>query len=113
MTQKIHPETLAALADWRAGKPVKSIELGHSHRMKPATEPTAAPQIDLSVRHHRDQQRAHDFCFDVIGYFRMAGYLPEDHEHFSEVAEEIATQDVYSKDLTPEERVGAESRRHC
>jgi hypothetical protein len=103
MATKIKSDTLQALADWNAGKPVKSLELGHAHRMKASSEPTAAPQIDMSKHIHRDQERAHAFCFALIEHFDAP---PDDYAEFLAVSREIAGQ---WNDLIDEERVGAES----
>lgn len=101
MAAQIKPDVLQALADWNAGKPVKSLELGHCHRMK--ENPGASPSIDMSQHIHRDQERAHGFCFALIEHFDIA---PSSHDEFLAVAAEIAGQ---WNDLIPEERDAAES----
>jgi hypothetical protein len=103
MAAKIKSDTLQALADWNAGKPVRSLELGHSHRMKESNEPTAQPQVDFENFIHRDQERAHGFCFALIEHFDAP---PDDHAEFLAVSREIAGQ---WNGLVLEERVGAES----
>jgi hypothetical protein len=64
MASKIKTDVLQALQDWKAGKPVKSLELGHVHRMKDV--PGFSPTIDTSEHLHRDQERAHAYVFHII-----------------------------------------------
>jgi hypothetical protein len=99
MPAKIKADVLEALDDWKAGKPVKSIELGHVHRMK---ETSHGPRVDLSVRLSNDQERAHAFCFAVIEHFDAGA--PE-HAEFLEFCRDLAGQ---WNDLTPEEAEAAE-----
>jgi hypothetical protein len=113
MAAKIKSDVLQALADWNAGKPVRSLELGHSHRMKETTEPTAQPQVDFEHFLHRDQERAHAYCFMLIECFVEQG-VPEEHLEFLErckvvrIAFEIVNKDD-PRMLIQEEAVGAES----
>jgi len=104
MAITIKADTLQALADWKAGKPVRSLELGHVHRMRDL--PDAAPMIDTSKRFHNDQERAHAFVFAVIEHCQKFLFVQDPHELFlkqcSIVKEEFP-------ELTPEERTGAES----
>jgi len=74
MPAKIKADVLQALDDWKAGKPVKSIELGHTHRMK--DNGGQSPTIDLSVRLSNDQERAHAYCFAIIEYVTGVNYEP-------------------------------------
>jgi hypothetical protein len=110
MATKIKADTLQALADWNAGKPVKSLELGHCHRMKESAESTAAPQIDMSKHIHRDQERAYAYLFHLIESFKLNG-IPATHEAFMEACDayELAFEKMVEGELIPEERDGAES----
>lgn len=108
MAQKIKPDVLKALDDWKAGKPVKSIELGHVHRM--ATNSEGTPRVDLSVRFQNDQERAHAYCFAILGKMSESAplgifKLPFEHDHFLLWCEEWRSEFT---DLTPEERNAAE-----
>ena len=95
---------MQALADWKAGKPVHSIELGHVHRMKDV--PGFSPTIDASEHLHRDQERAHAYVFEIIE--RVSGMIqpPAEHETFLTWCE--GWRSSYPE-LTAEERDGAES----
>jgi hypothetical protein len=121
MAAKIKSDVLQALADWNAGKPVRSLELGHSHRMKETTEPTAQPQVDFSKFIHRDQERTYAFCFTIIDAIANSKAYVADHskdaqnpehrppetwEEFSDICD---TLELEFGELTPEERDGAES----
>lgn len=116
MAQKIKADVLQALDDWNAGKPVRSIELGHVHQMK--EHPSGAPFIDFSKRLSSDQERAHAYVFSIIAWYASDGVaFPLDHESFHK------TCDVLEKEfretggqlagegynLTAEELDGAES----
>jgi hypothetical protein len=79
MATRIKPDVLQALQDWKAGKPVKSLELGHVHRMKDV--PGFSPTIDASEHIHRDQERAHAYVFHLIELFSLNG-VPVDHDAF-------------------------------
>jgi hypothetical protein len=107
MGQKIKADVLQALDDWNAGKPVQSIELGHVHRMK--EHPGGAPFIDFSKRLPTEQERAHAYCFHLIGLFKLNG-VPESHELFLDACDEY--EELFREDdatLTAEELDGAES----
>jgi hypothetical protein len=81
MSVRIKSDTLQALQDWKSGKPVKSLELGHVHRMKEV--PGFSPTIDASVHLHRDQERAHAYLFHIIDWFTQEGTpLPVEHDAF-------------------------------
>ena len=74
MPAKIKADVLQALDNWKAGKPVKSIALGHVHRMTHSEEhmasyPNSRNPVDLSKRLSNDQERAHAYCFAIIGLF--------------------------------------------
>jgi hypothetical protein len=103
MPLKIKTDVVQALDDWNAGKPVRSIELGHVHRMK--EHPGGAPAIDFSKRYHNDQERAHAYCFYLLGKCAVET-IPEDHDQF--LAMTILYRTNFA-DLTEEEAVGAES----
>jgi hypothetical protein len=91
MAAKIKADVVKALADWKAGKPVKSIELGHVHRMQ--DNGGRSPTIDFSVRLSNDQERAHAYCFHLLELFSING-VPATHEAFMEACNEYeATYD--------------------
>jgi hypothetical protein len=103
MALKVKADVLKVLDDWNSGKLVRSVELGHVHRMK--EYPGGAPVIDLSVRLRNDQERAHAYCFYLIGKGVAEG-LTESHEQF------LAATLLYRsnfEDLTEEEAIAAES----
>ena len=77
MPAKIKADVLQALDDWKAGKPVKSIELGHTHRMK--ENGGQSPTIDLSVRLSNDQERAYGYLFHIIDFYTGNIPVPDDH----------------------------------
>jgi hypothetical protein len=112
MASRIKPDVLQALQDWKAGKPVKSLELGHVHRMKDV--PGFSPTIDASEHLHRDQDRAHAYLFHLIELFSLNG-VTEDHDAFLAACDEYEqTFDwgelpVKEADVFNEERNGAES----
>jgi hypothetical protein len=117
MATKIKPDVLQALRDWKAGKPVKSLELGHVHRMKDV--PGFSPTIDASKHLHQDQERAHAYVFHIIDAIaNRKAYIgdhskdpvefrePQTWEEFSDLCDGL---EVEFEDLTAEERDGAES----
>jgi hypothetical protein len=79
MSAKIKADVLKALDDWKAGKPVKSIELGHVHRMK---ETNYGPRVDLSVRLSNDQERAHSYLFYIIDFYTGNIPVPDEHSDY-------------------------------
>lgn len=103
MPQRIKSDVLQALDDWNNGKPVRSIELGHVHRMK--EHPGGAPAIDFSKRLFNDQDRAHAYCFYLIGK-GVAESLTESHDLFLTATLVYRTNFA---DLTEEEATAAES----
>lgn len=110
---KVKADVLQAIDAWKSGKPVRSIELGHVHRM--IEHPGMSPRIDTSQRNERDQERAHEYCFSIIERFVAGGGLrPEDtHERYLGVCQELRAQFVGMggdlAGLTSEEIAGAES----
>jgi hypothetical protein len=106
MTIKIKADTLQALDDWKAGKPLRTLELGHIHRMQ--ENPGMSATIDHSTHIGRDQLRAHEYCFKILAFFATAGGVPDPfpYEVFTEVADATAKE---FPDLKMEERIGAES----
>jgi hypothetical protein len=112
MTQRIKPDVLQALQDWKAGKPVKSLELGHVHRMQDRGQ--HSPVIDFSVRLSNDQERAHGYCFHLVELFSING-VPASHEVFMSACDEYEqTFDwgelpISEKDVFNSERDAAES----
>jgi hypothetical protein len=107
MVTKIKADVLQALADWKAGKPVRTLELGHVHRMK--EHPGLSPLIDSSEHLRHDQERAHAYCFHLIELFQLNG-VPETHEGFMKACDayELVFRDG-NNDLTAEELDAAES----
>jgi hypothetical protein len=85
MTVTLKPDVLAVLKDWEAGKPIKSVELGHIHRMKDV--PGFSPTIDTSEHLFQDQQRAYDYAFHLIELFKING-VPGDHGDFLKACDE-------------------------
>jgi hypothetical protein len=110
MASKLKPDVLQALQDWKAGKPVHSVELGHVHRMK-ETPGGASPQVDFSVRLHNDQERAHAYCFDILERISGMTQPPPDHDTFLNGWCIAAAWRKHRMDggLTLEEALGAES----
>jgi len=108
MAWKIKADVVQTLDDWKAGKPVRAVELGHVHRMKQSNEPTMMPSIDMSKRFHNDQERAYAYCFHLIDLFNRNG-LPDAHEDFLLACGEYAQQFSNSADLTQKEMDGAVS----
>src|ERR1700674_1381908 len=111
MPAKLKPDVLQALKDWKAGKPVKSVELGHVHRMK--DQPPFSPTIDASKHLHQDQDRAHAYAFHLIELFQLNG-IPAEHESFLKACDEYevlfrAEEEGGHEEMTPEEMDGAES----
>ena len=107
MAGRIKADVLHALDDWKAGKPVRSIELGHIHRM--VEHPGVSPAVDMSKHIPRDQERAHAYVFFILERLELLIQPPEDHATFS------VWCDGWEKDfkrenpgLTEEERDGAE-----
>lgn len=107
MAQRIKSDTLQALAAWKAGKPVRSLHLGHVHRMQDRGQ--HSPVIDFSVRLSNDQERAHAYCFHLIDLFKING-IPVSHELFLEACDEYEKPFREADDsLTAEELDAAES----
>jgi hypothetical protein len=122
MPTRIKPDVLKALEDWKAGKPVKSLELGQVHRMQERGQ--FSPVIDFSVRLSNDQERAHAYFFWLIEWFKDHGPVPvgeEAFERFISICDMLEgqfdqTPQFASEDernvragLTAEERDAAES----
>lgn len=112
MPLRIKPDVLAALADWKAGKPVKCLELGHVERM--VERPPFGFVIDPSVRLYNDQRRALAYAFDIIAFFEQRGGLPDTHEEFAALCAQceatFRTRDDHDyENLSAEEKDGAES----
>jgi hypothetical protein len=108
VASKIKADTLQVLADWKAGKPVKSVELGHVHSMKEV--PGFSPTIDASKHLYQDQERAHAYCFYIVERAQLLGQPPEEHDTFLQWCD--GWQKDFHKDheaLTAEESDGAES----
>ena len=102
MPAKIKPDVLKALEDWKAGKPVQSLELGHIHRMK--DNGAHSPTIDMSVRLVNDQERAHAYCFAILEH--SIAFPQASHDAFLAHVANFVPQ---FPELTEEERVAAES----
>ena len=119
MAAKLKPDVLQALQDWK-GKPVKALELGHTHRMTHSEEymqsnPAARNSIDLSKRLANDQERAYGYVFALLGHAADASAFAEsflkdaafEHSGFLEMASELRKAEF--ADVTPEEAAAAES----
>lgn len=107
--RKIRGDVLQALADWKAGKPVRSVELGHVHRT--IENPGGSPRIDVENHYHQDQDRAYAYCFHLIELFSLNG-VPSKHEDFAgacDAYEELFREIDENAGMTDEERDGAES----
>lgn len=113
MPAKIKSDTLQALADWKAGKPVRSLELGHVHRMKEHPG-GGSPVVDLSVRLSIDQERLHAYCFHIIASYAENGVKgvfddADDHEEFLAACDALEQQfRSENEGLTAEELDAAE-----
>lgn len=112
MAAKLKADVLQALQDWKAGKPVKTLELGHVHRMEDV--PGFSPRINAEQHLHQDQERILSYCFHLIDLFSING-IPEAHEAFLEACDayeqtfdwpEVAIADWHALD---HERNAAES----
>ena len=106
MAGKLKPDVLAALADWKAGKAVKCVELGHAHRM--IERPPFGFTIDENNHLQNDQERALGYCFQIVEFFNEHG-LPEGeeaHARFLAICDSLHGMDA---DLTREEKDGAQS----
>ena len=102
----LRKDVLKALSDWKAGKPVRALELGHVHRMK--ENPGSSPLIDMSQHLHQDQDRAYAYCFHIIEHFAEARTAT--FEEFSVVCDGLERDfREENKGLTEEELHGAES----
>jgi hypothetical protein len=119
MSGKIKADVLQALDDWKAGKPVKCLELGHTHRMTHSEEhmksyPNTQNTIDFSKRVSNDQERAYAYCFALLGHLVDGSIFAEsflrdaevDHSGFLEMAKELRKDNF--PDVTPEEATAAE-----
>lgn len=101
----IHGDLAAVLADWNAGKPIRSIYLGHTQRHAEHEE-GRAPRINVDTLPFRNRQQvAHAWAFKLIEHFAEA--LPESFEEFSTVCDELELGAEVK--LTREELDGAES----
>ena len=104
----LRKDVLHVLDDWNAGKPVRSLELGHVHRMK--ENPGSSPLIDISQHFHQDQDRAYAYCFHILEFYKAHGTAPKTWDEFA--AECDALEIVFREEnagLTDEELHGAES----
>ena len=103
---------LKALADWKAGKPVRGVELGQVHRMK--EHPGMSPLIDSSEHLHNDQERAYAYCFHILEHFSNveASSVPglPSFETFTQICDGLEKDfRKETEGLTAEELDGAES----
>ena len=110
MALKIKSDVSSALADWRAGKPVRALELGHTQRM---IERPGASSVVSDDFFPQNQDRAYAYCFAIIEYCTAyQGFASSvlSWEEFN-VACGIVNRKFLQQnaDLTPEERDGAES----
>ena len=110
MATKLKPDVLAALKDWKAGKPVKSVELGHVHRMK--EQPPFSPTIDASKHLHQNQERAHAYAFHLIELFQLNG-IPENHEAFLEACDDYEKTFDWGEEVPAGEHHGLDHERNA
>ena len=103
MPIKIKADTLEALANWKAGKPLRVIELGHIHRMK--EHPGMSAQIDTSEHVYRDQARAYLYCFALIERFSQEPMWNVPFHDFQVICKEVAAS---VPEMTQEESEAAE-----
>jgi hypothetical protein len=113
MSSRIKSDVVKALDDWNAGKPVRSIELGHTHRMTHSEEymqsnPNARNSVDLSKRLSNDQERAHAYVFHLIELFKLNG-VPQDHETFLGACDDFDLTFPDAEHLTEEEKIAGRS----
>jgi hypothetical protein len=106
MKLAIKADTLQAFDAWKAGKPVRSLQLGHVNRM--VDHPGLSPKIDESFRLRNDQARAHAYCFVILGLYVTDQITSDSHDVFLAMANEVAIK-FEENGLTPEERDGAQS----
>lgn len=123
MAAKLKADVLQALDAWKAGKPVRSIELGHVQRMTHTEEhlqsyPNTRPQIDLTQRVPNDQDRIHAYVFAILSWWCVDSFVshaigkapvgPDTYEDFQGVCAETMKQGSFS-DLSDNEKLAAES----
>jgi hypothetical protein len=108
MAARIKADVLQALDDWKAGKPVRSVELGHAQRM--VDQPGMSARIG-DDRFFQDQERAHAYCFRILEWFSKEGIpFPADHDAFMKQCDVLERKFREQNDgLTAEELDGAES----
>jgi hypothetical protein len=110
MSGKIKADVLQSLDDWKAGRPVKSLELGHTHRMAHSEEymqsnPAARNRVDMSKRIANDQERAYAYLFYIIDFYTGNVPVPDVHDDYLAACEALRKD----FDVTSEEVVAAES----
>jgi hypothetical protein len=103
---QLRTDIVQALTDWKAGKAIRALELGHSNRMKEDAF-TGAQVIDNSRFFNRDQSRAYAYFFKLMEYFSQAEVsLTPTHDQFSAVCDDL---EKTQEGLTPEEIDGAKT----
>jgi hypothetical protein len=108
MTAGSIPVDLASvLADWNAGKPVRSLELGHTQRMMP--HPGEADRLDLSRTYRVRQELAHEWAFMIVEHCANTA-MPDGFEEYAALCDELeARHNSATEPLSREEIDGAES----
>lgn len=98
------------LAAWQRGEAIRSIELGHTQRMKTVMngDSRGTEKIDFGKPLLQNRQAlTHEWAFHIIGYCAENG-VPESHEEFSKMCDFLKGE-MGAGELSPEERIGAES----
>jgi hypothetical protein len=102
MTTTIQEELAQVLADWQSGKELRVLELGHTQQMEDFGS-DGSQRLSLSKPLlENDQERVYGYVFEALA--RCLEDNPLDYEMFLAFCGDLA-----AKDLTPEERAGAQS----
>jgi len=112
----IHEDLLGTLKLWRAGKPIRSLELGHTQRIEKRSDETE--RIDLGHVHRNDQVKIHQWAFHIVEHFVESDLDEPDnfaeYEAICDMLEEVqmpvlVKEKEISGALTKEELDAAES----
>jgi hypothetical protein len=110
----IHEDLLQTLKLWRAGKEIRTLELGHTQRIEKRADETE--RIDVGHVHRNDQVRIHQWAFHIVEHC-VKNSLPEAFEEFEVLCDFLEKNDMpglvekkeLSGALSKEEIDGAES----
>lgn len=104
----IRDDLRAALADWKGGKPVHLVELGHNQKIM--TRPDGSERINIDAIHTNDQRVIYDYVFHLLEFFAEHG-PPESFDVFKTICDEGEQmfKNNGDRELSDEERDGAES----